>query len=384
MRKFLLFLICIVSIFSFGLYKVYAGEDDTDPEVVETTDENTYEREFETGEKLKVVLNTEDKTYVATITTAEGVLTNTGSYEILKDNVYILYDLETGDSIKLKLTADHSIEYYYDPCTVVIEANGYGEVMTDITSGEMGDICTIQASPSILCELVSISVNGTKIIANNNGLYQFALVEGENKVSAEFKISNEKIAEITSIMESVKNNGIDSLFTPNNLIILVALVIEIILGGGFFVTWLKSKKIKSKTTEDITKVVKQVLTDENKKAIIELLKTIVGPSFESLNLDIADIKDVINRLLQCMILAQENTPEARLAIIKYLTNSDEKVNELAEKVKAIINQEIEDNEKEQEATKEALADLKATNEALVEEKTDLVVEENNEDIEGRY
>ena len=383
MKKILVFLLCIVSLFSIGIYNIYAEEGEETEETTEV-EENVYGQETEDGTKIKFIFNKEEKTYVGIIITPDGEeLTDTGVYEVIKNNVYLLYDSNNEARGKIKLNDDHTIEPYYDPCTVVIEANGYGEVMTDITSGEMGDICTIQASPSILCELVAITVNGTKIIANSNGLYQFALAEGENKVSAEFKISNEKIAEITSIMENVKNNGIDSLFTANNLIILIALVVEILLGSGFFITWIRSKRIKAKTAEDVTNVVKQVLTDENKEAFVQLVKTLIGPSFEAINLDISTIKETINKLVQCMILAQENTPESRLAIAKFLTTNDERINELAEKVKNIINDEIETNKKEQEETKEILADLKATNDSLVEEKTDLVIEEKN-DVEGRY
>ena len=255
MKKVLVFFMFLIMAFCLLGAKAFA--DTTEPYVY--TEEN--------GDTLTIVLNEEEKTYVATITTEEGTSTSTGTYEILKDNIYILTDLESEESIKLKLNDDQSIEYYYDPCNVVIKTNGYGEVMTDIVKGEVGDICTIQASPSLLCELISLTVNGTKIVANNNGLYQFALVEGENKIEATFEISNEKVSEIVGIMENVKNNGFESLFTPNNLIILIALVIEVLLGSSLFVTMIKSKKIKTKTTEDVLTVVKNAINEENKEAI---------------------------------------------------------------------------------------------------------------------
>ena len=374
MKKVLVFFMLLIA--AFGLLGLKAYADTTEPYVYTS----------EEGETLTVVLNEEDKTYVATITTEEGTSTSGGTYEILKDNIYILTDSNDGDSIKLKLNDDQSIEYYYDPCNVVIKTNGYGEVMTDIVKGEVGDICTIQASPSLLCELISLTVNGTKIVANNNGLYQFALVEGENKIEATFEISNEKVSEIVGIMENVKNNGFESLFTPNNLIILIALVIEVFLGGSFFVTLLKSKKIKAKTTNDVETTVTNVLNEKTKEAIANLVKEYLGPIFESYNIDITDIKSSVSRLVECMILAQENTPEARLAITKHLVENDAEKNELAEKVKNMIKAEIEKNEKSKQETKETLEELEKANNSLVEPKKDVVLDvvEDNNDVEGRY
>jgi hypothetical protein len=74
-------------------------------------------------------------------------------------------------------------------------------------------------------------------------------------------------------------------------------------------------------------------------------------------------------LARCFILAQEDTPEARLAIIQELTKLQTTEQELTEQVKAIIQQEVSKNQKIIEEQQQALTELKEANDAIEVEDT---------------
>ncbi|WP_281512139.1 hypothetical protein [Mammaliicoccus vitulinus] len=123
------------------------------------------------------------------------------------------------------------VEY---PCSVVVEGNiENGDLIFDIENGNIGDIVTIYAKPYFLYKISSITANGDILTADNEGNYHFALIEGENVITATFEIDNELINYLMESIQNIKNTDIRSLFTLENLMSLISFVVMMFFSIGF-------------------------------------------------------------------------------------------------------------------------------------------------------
>ena len=82
-------------------------------------------------------------------------------------------------------------------------------------------------------------------------------------------------------------------------------------------------------------------------------------------------------MARCFALSQEGTPESRLAIMEELTKLKTNEAELSDKIKNIINEAIENNNKIQEEKMKTLEELKEAN-----DKIDVVNETSEGDDYG--
>lgn len=270
------------------------------------------------------------------------------------------------------------------PCKVIVTAAQYGDVIVDKESGNVGDIVTVYAKPYSLFKLKSITVNGTVLVANADGIYTFAMIEGENKVSAEFEISQSEVSYILGLIENAKNGNFEDIFSLKNLLTLISWAISLFMGSGFCITLLKSKKIKAQTAQEISEAVDAATKSEVAKGISAFLSERFGPSFDALSTSINDISETCQSMARCMVLGQENTPEARLAIIQELSSKSKKAESLADEVKKIVHAEMADAEKAKQDKLDLIEELEAKNQAIgtdtsAEEKPD-----DKHDLEGRY
>lgn len=270
------------------------------------------------------------------------------------------------------------------PCKVIVTAAQYGDVIVDKESGNVGDIVTVYAKPYSLFKLKSITVNGTALVANADGIYTFAMIEGANKVSAEFEISQSEVSYILGLIEDAKNGNFEDIFSLKNLLMLISWVVSLFMGSGFCITLLKSKKIKAQTAQEISEAVEAATKIEVAKGISAFLSEQFGPSFDALSTSINDISETCQSMARCMVLGQENTPEARLAIIQELSSKSKKAESLADEVKKIVHAEMADAEKAKQDKLDLIEELEAKNQAI---GTDTSAEENPDDkhdLEGRY
>lgn len=256
--------------------------------------------------------------------------------------------------------------------TVVITATEHGEVLADIEEGKVGDKVTLYVKGDFLYSVVSVKVNETDLVANEKGNYEFLLVEGENVVTATFKVDNAQVEEITKIIDSIKENGIESFLTVDNLLTLIYFLISAIFSSGFFVSLLKSKKLKNETIEDVSRETKKVLEKCTKEEIVAFLKNTIQPTVEKMLDKIDETNKISTTLCECFILAQEDTPEARLAIVEKLTNLQVANKELSE----IIKQIIKDQQKEQE---DLIAERDRTIQELKEANENIPTKETKEE-----
>lgn len=270
------------------------------------------------------------------------------------------------------------------PCKVIVTAAQYGDVIVDKESGNVGDIVTVYAKPYSLFKLKSITVNGTALVANADGIYTFAMIEGENKVSAEFEISQSEVSYILGLIEDAKNGNFEDIFSLKNLLTLISWAISLFMGSGFCITLLKSKKIKAQTAQEISEAVDAATKSEVAKGISAFLSEQFGPSFDALSTSINDISETCQSMARCMVLGQENTPEARLAIIQELSSKSKKAESLADEVKKIVHAEMADAEKAKQDKLDLIEELEAKNQAIGTDTSAEVKTDEKHDLEGRY
>lgn len=280
---------------------------------------------------------------------------------------------ETGETGK----GEESDEY---ACKVVLQPCQYGDMLADKEGGNVGDVVTLIAKPYSLFGVESVTVNGVALTQNEDGNYNFTLVEGENVVVATFKVNQEEISYILGLIEKAKDGDWEDIFSLKNLFTIISWVISLFTAGGLCVTLLKKQKIKAKTAEEISAAVEEVTKGETSKAVNAFMEKILGPSFDMFGEKLKEINEMCASMARCMVLAQENTPEARLAIIQELSKTNEKAQDLAEEVKKIVHDEMSATEKEKQEKIDTLKDLEEKNNALGNNP----ITETQKSSEGRY
>lgn len=207
------------------------------------------------------------------------------------------------------------------PCQVLIEAVKHGSVTTDITEGNVGDICTITAKHDLLYKVSSVSVNGVALIESEttSGEFSFALVEGENKITALFEVDEELCGTLTNIIREATEQDWDNLFTVENVIVLVKWVLD----GGILIAiiryYVKDKKLAKKLENTVQTTVQTIVPAITQKVIVDSIKTVIEPMFAETKTDYIEIMKGLNVFAKCMALAQENTPESKRAILDELS-----------------------------------------------------------------
>ena len=203
------------------------------------------------------------------------------------------------------------------PCKVVIEKSEHGSVEVDITEGKVGDIVTIIAKHDMLYKIKGVYVNGTALIEDENtsGLFVFSLVEGENKITAEFVVDEELCGTLTDIISEATNKDWTNLFSMENVITLI----KWLLDGGVLIAmvryFVKDKRLADKLEEKVKETCEKIVPDTTKNSVIENTKTIIEPMFNQVVQDGALARQLMGIMVKCMVLMQQNTPEAKIAIL---------------------------------------------------------------------
>lgn len=253
---------------------------------------------------------------------------------------------------------------------VLINKTKGGDVVLDIYEGEVGTVVTAMVKPNLFYIVESVTLNGVNLTAQEDGTYQFELAEGQNTLFASFVVDNEEMENLAIALTDVKDNGIKSILTVENLIIFFNWLLTLLMGAGFFKTLIKSKRIKSKTAKEVYDAAVEACTIAGGKEIQAFFKNNLTPLLENYDKKLEVTNDIMKTMVRCMLLEQENTPEARLAIIKELTELKTNEEELAKEVKAIIDNEVKKIEEQNQKRDEAIAELKAANNNITTKGTE--------------
>ena len=169
----------------------------------------------------------------------------------------------------------------------------------------------------MLYKIKGVYVNGTALIEDENtsGLFVFSLVEGENKITAEFVVDEELCGTLTDIISEATNKDWTNLFSMENVITLV----KWLLDGGVLIAmvryFVKDKRLADKLEEKVKETCEKIVPDNTKNAVIENTKTIIEPMFNQVVQDGALARQLMGIMVKCMVLMQQNTPEAKIAIL---------------------------------------------------------------------
>lgn len=253
--------------------------------------------------------------------------------------------------------------------SVVVDGIEHGEIITDITEGNIGDKVSLQVSPYVLYKVDSVTVNGVTITPNEDGIYEFLLVEGENKVSATFSVNKEELQVIAGVLSDAKDGNWDQIFNLENLLTVINWAVTLFCSSGFFLTLIKNKKIKAETINEVKAAVMAVVNSNFGQMTKEFLEQTILPITEKYNVSIEYLDKTMKTMARCFMLAQENTPEARLSIVEELTKLNNNEKDLREEVKAIIGEEIAKNQANQDKLNHDIEALKAANQAITNTST---------------
>lgn len=246
--------------------------------------------------------------------------------------------------------------------TVIINNIEHGNVEISADKGNVGDVITLTVEPDILYVIDSVYANGTQILTNEDGLYQFALVEGENTVGAKFVINNEALETITELVGKAKDEGFESLFQPKNLILLIFAILSLAEGTGLLIAVSKLKGVKEATTKEVANATQGAYNN----TLTAIQKTM------------DNTQEAVKILARCTVLAQEGTPESRLAIIDEVTKLQQTSDNLVDEVKTAINESLEKMKEIQNSKIKAIEELEQANNNLVDKKPE------NDPNNGRY
>lgn len=264
-----------------------------------------------------------------------------------------------------------------------------GVVDLSAETGDIGDriTFTVYGNPSFETngtkvtvfqyKCTAVWVNTTEVTASaSDNIYSFDIVDGTTSyiVTAYFnEQDNVKVTDLSTINWS-------SLLTVDNLIKLIYFALTLLLSSGFFITLLKSKKIQSATTNQITSMVTNVLNEKTTETFDNFFNKTLTPLLTQYNIKFADMSSTMNTLLKCFTLSQENTPQARLAIAEELEKLTTNDAATTSKVIEIVNKAISDNQAQATANKAAIEAAKEANANLTKTISNDTAEEKSDPI----
>ncbi|MCR4661692.1 MAG: hypothetical protein K5765_06835 [Clostridia bacterium] len=268
------------------------------------------------------------------------------------------------------------------PCKVVIDSVQHGSVSVSITEGNIGDICVVTAKHDLLYKIDKVTMNGVALIESEttSGEFSFALVEGENKISAIFVVDEELCGTLTNIVKEASEKDWSHLFTVENLLILV----KWILDGGILIAviryYVKDKKLENKLENTVKKTIKDIIPETTKETVLKTIEDVITPMFAETKADYIDVMKALNVFAKCFALSQDNSVEAKKAILDELSGL--KIGDLQTigEVKKEIEELVARQTKSYEETLKAIKDLGAQNQKYVEglsEKEEEIKVENS-------
>ena len=111
----------------------------------------------------------------------------------------------------------------------------------------------------------------------------------------------------------------------------------------------------------------KIVPEVTEKTTVSVMEKLIKPIFAETISKIDNQTEAMTVFSRCLALAQEDTPEARIAIVKELSSLKISDQAAIDSVKKYIEQYIEANEKEIAELTAQLAEIKEQNSKIVEE-----------------
>ena len=298
-------------------------------------EEKVYTYEDENGTMVLTLTSETEFSLVMTPVEGEGI-SGTGTYTRDGDVITLIVNEK-----EMKITVNDETMTFAEyeevfECSVVLGKYEHGKISADILEGHVGDIVEITAKHDFLYLVDFVAVNGVNLVEDEDisGLYRFALVEGENIITAKFVVDSELLGELSIIYDQAMNKDWTNLFSLENVI----RVISFILSSGLLIAmvryFIKDKRIANNVEKSVKSTCNKVVPETTRKAVAESVAEVVAPMFAETTANQQEIVRVVGVLIKCIALMIENTPDSKRAILGELANlniGDMKVIEDAKK-----------------------------------------------------
>lgn len=259
-------------------------------------------------------------------------------------------------------------------CKVVLGTYDHGSIKADILEGHAGDIVTLDAKHDLFYLVEYVQVNGANLVEDEDisGRYKFALTEGENVIAAKFVVDQELLGEVAIIYEQASNKDWTNLFSVEN----VVRIVSWLLSGGLLIAmvryFIKDKRIANNVERSVKETVNLVLPEMTKKVVADNIREVIEPIFNKTAAYQQDIIRVLGVFVKCFALAQEDTPEARRAILSELANLNIGDTKVIEDARAFLDKYFADKMALLQGMLDGLDKIVAKNQEVVDkaEKTE--------------
>lgn len=184
------------------------------------------------------------------------------------------------------------------------------------------------------------------------------------------------VDEVKDAVTTVLNTwDIKTLFTPQNIMAFLTTLITSGFGAALLSVYVKYKKEVSVTRESIEGSIEKILPKVSEKVLSEIVDKILAPMASS----VSSMEEAISVFSRCLALAQEGTPEAKLAILKELEMIKIKDESVIAKIEEAIKKAVEESQKQIDEKIKMLESMEefqkesesAGKEEPVEEKTEV-------------
>lgn len=297
------------------------AEEDPVVEPAPAFEEKTYTYTGEEGTST-IVLTSETEFTMVMVNSNGETVNGSGTY-VREGNVITL----TTVNGEMKISVDDETMTFGEykeiyECSVVFDSIEHGTVESDILEGHVGEIVTIIAKHDLFYKIDYVSVNGVNLVEDENtsGLYQFVLVEGENKIAAKFIVDDELLGEMAIIYDQAANKDWANLFSVENIVRVISWLFS---GGLLFAMvryFIKDKRIANNVEKSIKEVCNEIIPETTKEVVLKQTEETLKPIFAKTAAYQEDIIRVLGILVKCVALMQEDTPDAKRAILAELAN----------------------------------------------------------------
>lgn len=244
---------------------------------------------------------------------------------------------------------DYKIGSYY------LSADGWGEDDSEPIHMTIKGAVTTKLESKVLYIFeyrpTSVYWNGVEVKQGEDKVY---LLEKPAE-AGEFDLSIDFTK--TPIINPMELTSIDwaSFITVPNLMTILSWVVIVV--GILFLYFLnmRYKKKGSTTLNDVesklSKAIEEQFGAQVAKQVNDLLNGVVSKSYEALVSKISVVDENMTTLIRCLLIMQENTPEARLAVTEYLAKLNTANDDMSAQVKLLIQSEMDKYKAAEEAKK---------------------------------
>lgn len=350
---FALMLLCLIPSLFLTTYAAEVGD--------------TYSYTNGEGNSLNIVLIS-DTDCAATVEVNGEKETKILNYIFDEDGKLILTDEDAIISIVIgdeNVIVDATYEYIqkYNASINCEDVDG-GVFIVDKIEGNAGDVVKVIPKPEFLYDLKQVIINGVIVEPNEDGEYEFVLLEGENLITGTFAVDEEKLAVIADLLQKAKKGSWDEIFTVSNILKVVSWVLTSFFGVGFFVSLYRGRKFKAKTINEIVTEIENVTNTKMSEGTKQLLESVLLPLINIITEKIDDSNNAMHILVKCFILMQDGTSDSKLAILNELTKLNNNQDELSAQVKKIIEDELAKKEENKNELNKSIEKMEKLNESI--------------------